>query len=283
MKKLIVTTMMAIALMAGAQDVTTFVERQLAAYPKADLSLVDTALEERMDLVRDIVTMGRGIREKERIKVRQPLAELLIAAKYKDEIGYMVGLIEEELNVKDVVFEENMDTYLNYQLKPDFRAAGPVLGSKIKAFGAAIAKADPKAVMAALDADGKIVLELNGEPTEIGSDMVSVTVKSKEGFTAAIEGALCVILDTNVTQELVDEGLARELISKVQQLRKSSGFEMMDRIEISVEADEAVKKAIGLYKDYICKETLANELGEGSDLEKFDLNGHKTGIAVKRV
>lgn len=258
-------------------------EVHLAAYPKADLSLVDAALEERMDLVRDIVTMGRGIREKERIKVRQPLAELLIDAKYKDEIGYMVGLIEEELNVKDVVFEENMDTYLNYQLKPDFRAAGPVLGSKIKAFGAAIAKADPKAVMAALDADGKIVLELNGEPTEIGSDMVSVTVKSKEGFTAAIEGALCVILDTNVTQELVDEGLARELISKVQQLRKSSGFEMMDRIEISVEADEAVKKAIGLYKDYICKETLANELGEGADLEKFDLNGHKTGIAVKRV
>ena len=214
--------------------------------------------------------------------MRQPLPSLLIDGKYREDISYMADLIKEELNVKEVVFEDDMDTYLNYQLKPDFRAAGPVLGSKIKAFGGAIAKMDPKAVMQALEKDGKITLELNGEPTDIGSDMVNVTVSSKEGFSVALENGVCVILDTTLSEELITEGLARELVSKVQQMRKNKGFEMMDRIDIFVEADEAVGKAIGEYEEWICAETLADSISCGEGLDKFDLNGHKTGIDVKR-
>ncbi len=254
----------------------------LAFFPKADESLIDIALESRMDMVRDIVAMGRGIREKVRIKVRQPLQEILVDAKYQEQIGYMAGLIEEELNVKQVRFEPNMDTYLNYVLKPDFRVAGPKLGARIKAFGGAMAKADPKAVQAAFAADGKLVVDLNGEPTEITEDMVTITVSSKEGFSADQKGELCVVLDTTVTDELLGEGLARELVSKVQQMRKAKGFEMMDRIDIFVGADDAVKAAIEEHRDYICGETLADSIQAADGLDTVDLNGHKTGLDVRK-
>ncbi|MBR3749421.1 MAG: class I tRNA ligase family protein, partial [Firmicutes bacterium] len=255
----------------------------LAAYPKADASLIDEALEERMDLVRSIVTMGRGVREKTKIKVRQPLSEILLDGKFEEKIGYMADLIKEELNVKTVRFEPEMDDYLNYQIKPDFRVAGPVLGAKIKAFGGAVNKLDPKQLLAEMSANGKIVLNLNGEDTDITSDMVSVNVNAKEGFSAAQEGDVCVILDTNLTDALIEEGLARELVSKIQQMRKSKDFDMMDRIHIYVGADEAVQAAIGAFGDWIKAETLADSIEAKDGLELFDLNGHKTGIDVERI
>ncbi|MBQ9911878.1 MAG: isoleucine--tRNA ligase [Firmicutes bacterium] len=255
----------------------------LAHFPKADEKLFDDALEERMDLVRQIVTMGRGIREKTRLKVRQPLSELLVDGAYEEKIGYMSGLIKEELNVKDVVFEKNMDTYINYTLKPDFRAAGPVLGSKIKAFGAAIAKADPKAFLAQLESKGSTVLALDGEDTVITPEMVSSSVSAKEGFDVAHENGVSVILNTELSKELIDEGLAREIVSKVQQLRKAKNFEMMDRISISLEADEEVGAAVEQFRAYICGETLADCIENASGLEKYEINGHKTGIDVIKI
>ena len=255
----------------------------LAMYPKADDALIDAALEERMDLVRSVVTMGRGVREKTKIKVRQPLSEILLDGKFEEKIGYMAGLIQEELNVKEVRFEQDMDAYLNYQIKPDFRVAGPILGAKIKAFGGAVNKLDPKQLLSEMSANGKIVLNLNGEDTDITSDMVSVNVNAKEGFSAAQEGDVCVILDTNLTDALIEEGLARELVSKIQQMRKSKDFDMMDRIHIYVGADEAVQAAIGAFGDWIKAETLADSIEAKDGLEPFDLNGHKTGIDVERI
>jgi isoleucyl-tRNA synthetase len=255
----------------------------LAYYPKADAPLMDTDLEERMDLVRSIVTMGRGIREKSRIKVRQPLTELLVDGKYEAMIGYMSDLIKEELNVKDVVFEKDMDGYMNYGLKPDFKVAGPILGTKIKDFGGALAKTDPKPFIETLTKEGRVPMDLAGEVTQITQDMVEVKVSAKEGFTAALENGICVILDTKVSQELVSEGLARELISKVQQMRKQKDFQMMDRIHIYVEADQEVNQSIADYEDYIKKETLADLIVEKSGLASFDLNGHATGIDVERI
>ena len=194
----------------------------------------------------------------------------------------MADLIKEELNVKNIKFEHEMDSFINYTLKPDFRAAGPKLGAKIKAFGAAIAKLDPKQALADL-ANGTLKLDLNGEETEITPDMVSSSVSAKEGFDVALENGVVVILDTQITQDLVNEGLAREIISKIQQLRKAKDFEMMDRIRIFVGADDAVKAAIAEFKDYIMSETLADELIEKEGLELFDINGHKTGLDVERI
>ncbi|MBQ1390297.1 MAG: isoleucine--tRNA ligase [Firmicutes bacterium] len=254
-----------------------------AYFPESDPSLIDARVEERMDLIRTIVALGRGIREKERIKVRQPLSEILVDGKYKDVIEDLAGLVKEELNVKEVVFADDLDTYMNFTLKPNFKVAGPVLGSAIKAFGGALAKADPKALVAALEKDGKVTLDLAGTPTEIEKEFVDVRINAKEGFAVGMEGSVFAILELALTQELIDEGFARELISKVQQMRKQNDFEMMDRIVITVDADEAIAAAIAKHEAYIKDETLAVEIKCGECADRYDLNGHKTGIAVARV
>lgn len=253
-----------------------------AYFPEADMSLVDKGVEERMDLVRTLVTLGRGTREKEKIKVRQPLGEVLVDGKYEALIGDLTPLILEELNVKKVVFEKELDKYMDFGLKPNFKAAGPVLGGKIKAFGAALSKVNAAEFIAAVEKDGKAVLSLNGEDTEITKEFLDIRINAKEGFAVAMEDNVFTILDTALTDRLVDEGLARELISKVQQLRKQKDFEMMDNISITVEADEQVEKAVQCHREYIMKETLAVSMEFGKAGDKYDLNGHETGICVER-
>jgi len=265
------------------QNLTGEESVHLAFFPKADESLIDEKVEERMDLVRTLVALGRGIREKERIKVRQPLTEVMVDGKYEAIISDLTDLIKEELNIKTVVFENKLDEYMNYSLKPNFKVAGPMLGKNIKAFGGALAQADPAATVAAIEAEGKITMDINGEAVEITAEMVDVKIDAKEGFAVAMENNVFAILDTTVTPELAAEGLARELISKVQQMRKQNDYEMMDNIKIFVEADEEVAAAIEIHKEYIMKETLAVAIEAGTDLKTSDLNGHKTGIDVERV
>ena len=256
----------------------------LAFFPKADESLIDDSLEEKMELVRTVVTLGRGEREKEKIKVRQPLREILLDSRYEAQLSDMKSLIMEELNVKDVVFEKEMDTYLDYVLKPDFRKAGPVLGKKVNEFGKALAAADAKEMIAKLGTDGKILLRLGGEETEIPADLVDVRVTAKEGFAVGTERGVFVLLDTQLSPELLAEGLARELVSKVQQLRKQKDFDMMDHIELSVTCDEEAKEALEAYRDYIMKETLSDSFLYADGLpEEYSLNGHKAGISVRRL
>lgn len=254
----------------------------VAYFPEANEALIDKKVEERMDLVRTLVALGRGTREKERIKVRQPLSEILVDGKYKDTIEDLTPLIMEELNVKKVVFAEELDQYMNFTLKPNFKVAGPVLGKKIKAFGAALAKEDAAAAVSRLE-EGTMTLNLDGEDVVIEKEFVDVRINAKEGFAVAMENNVFTILETTVTPELAKEGLARELISKVQQMRKSNDYEMMDNIRISVEADADVQAAIDDFADYIKKETLAVAIEAGSGLDTYDLNGHKTGIGVERV
>ena len=255
----------------------------VAYFPKADETLIDKGVEERMDLVRALVTLGRGTREKEKIKVRQPLGSVLVDGKYEAIISDLTDLIKEELNVKEVVFEKELDKYMNFSLKPNFRAAGPVFGSKVKAFGGAMAKVNAAEFVAQMEAEGKVAIDLDGETFEITRELVDIRIAAKEGFAVAMENNIFTIVDTTLTDELIDEGLARELISKVQQMRKQKDFEMMDNITITIEADDAVKAAVAKHAEYIQKETLAVAIAEAEVAEKFDLNGHKTGIAVERV
>lgn len=255
----------------------------VAYFPEADLSLVDEKVEERMDLVRTLVTLARGTREKERIKVRQPLNEILVAGHYEELIGDLVDLIKEELNVKNVVFDSELDKYMNFQLKPNFKVAGPALGGHIKSFGKALSAVDPKEFTGTLDLEGFVDMELDGEVVKIEKDFVDVQIKAKEGFAVAMENNVFTILDTKLTPELVSEGLARELVSKIQQLRKQMDFAMMDRINIQIDADDEVKAALSEHEEYIKKETLADDVSFGGNGEKFDINGHKTAISVDRV
>jgi isoleucyl-tRNA synthetase len=256
----------------------------LSLYPRVDGKYADAALEERMEIVRGLVALGRGAREKERIKVRQPLSEVLIDGKYKALIGDMAPLIMEELNVRAVVFEDELDKYMDYVLKPNFKAAGPALGSKIKGFAAALAGEDAASLNARLDADGYAELVIDGESMRIGRELVDVQISAKEGFAAAMENGMFTILDTAMTPELVSEGLARELVSKIQQFRKQQDFEMMDRITISYDGDGDIDAAVEAHRQYIMKETLADSLAKGSaGSAPWDINGHMTQVEVVRV
>jgi len=267
------------------RNLTDNVSVHLDYYPEPNEELIDMELEYRMDLVRDLVRLGRASREAVKIKVRQPLREVLIDGKYEDKIKELVPLIKEELNVKEVVFEKDLSQFMNFSLKPNFKVAGPVLGSKVKAFAKALNELDSHEIVKKLDEDGKLVLNLEGEDIEITKDFIMITISAKEGFDVAMENNLFVILDTTLTRDLLNEGYAREFISKVQQMRKSNGYDVLDNINIYYDGDDEIKEAVDLFEDYIKTETLALSITKVKDdtLEKQDLNGHMTGIKLERV
>lgn len=254
-------------------------------YPEYKEELIDLELEEKMDLVRDLVGLGRASRESARIKVRQPVREVVLDGKYEEKIQDLIPLIKEELNVKEVVFEKDLTQFMNYSLKPNFKVAGPILGSKVKAFGKALNQLNAHETVEKLDAGEKIVLNLDGEDVEITKDYVMVTISSKEGFNVTMENNLFIILDTTLTEDLLNEGYAREFVSKVQQMRKNNGYEVLDNINIYYDGNDEIEKAVDLFEDFIKQETLALSIKKVSDdsFEKQDLNGHMTGIKLEKV
>ena len=253
-----------------------------AYYPEANEDLIDEKAEERMGLVKTLVNLGRGTREKERLKVRQPLSEVLIDGSYESIISDLVPLIQEELNVKKVVFENNLDKYMNFTIKPNFRVAGKILGKNIREFGQKLAAADAKALLAEIE-KGPVTMELGGEKVEIPRDYLDVRISAKEGFVVGMENNVFTILDTTLTPDLIREGYVREIISKVQQLRKQHDFEMMDRIHIYIDADDEIRTAVDSDREHILSETLADDITAKSGIDTVDINGHKTGLAVERI
>lgn len=255
----------------------------IAYFPQINEKLIDDKVEKRMDVVRAVCNLGRGIREKESLKVRQPLAGVLVDGKFKDLVEDMTPLIMEELNVKEVVFAQELSKYMDFSLKPNFKVAGPVLGKNIKAFGSAIAKENAEEFISKLEQNGSVELDLNDEKIAVEKDFVDVKISAKEGFAVAMENNIFAILDTNLSQELIDEGISREIISKIQQMRKQNNYEMMDNINIFMSADAEVLGAVSKYEEYIKSETLALTLEESASLPEFDINGHKTGLKIERV
>lgn len=256
-----------------------------AYYPECNEDYIDNKLEEKMDLVKNLVTLGRASREKVRIKVRQPLSKVMIDGKYEDLISDVVPLIKEELNVKEVVFAKDLGEFMNFSLKPNFKVLGAVLGSKIKTFAKELSSLDASKAVPSLESGNTIKVDLEGEEFEFDKEKVLINIQAKEGFDVGMENNLFVILDTSLNEELVNEGYAREFISKVQQLRKANDFEMMDRIKISYDSNDDIANAVSIHNEYIKSETLADEIVKVSDetLEKHNLNGHDTGMKVEKL
>ncbi|HPW41735.1 MAG TPA: DUF5915 domain-containing protein, partial [Bacillota bacterium] len=257
----------------------------VAYFPEVNEDLIDNKLEERMDLVRSLVGLGRASREQVRIKVRQPLQKVFIDAKYEELISYLIPLIQEELNVKEVIFEKNLNKFIDFTLKPDYKFAGPVLGAKMKAFAKVLEEMDAAVAAPKFEAGETVKIELEGEPLEVNKDYVITRIAAKEGFTMTTENNLFIILDTTLTKELIEEGYAREFISKVQQMRKNNAFEMMDRINIYYDGDDEIAEAVKAYEEYIMTETLAEKIERVTDanFEVQDLNGHQTGMKVEKI
>ena len=253
-----------------------------AYYPEADNSLIDDRTEERMDLVKILVNLGRSTREQEKLKVRQPLSKVIVDGSYRDVISDLTDLIKEELNVHEVQFEDELDKYMDFSIKPNFRAAGPVLGKNVKEFGGKLAQTDAKEMIAALN-EGPVKMTLGGQEYDIDESLVDVRISSKEGFVVGMDNNVFTILDTTLTPELIEQGYVREVISKIQQLRKQADFEMMDEIKIYMNADDEIRAAVERAKDFIMDETIAVAIEEKEDIPEFDINGHKTGLAVERI
>ena len=255
----------------------------LTDYPKSNKEYINESIEERMDLVRNLISLGRNIREEVKIKVRQPLSEALIDGKNEELISDLVPLIEEELNVKKVLFINDLDNYMNFMVKPNFKEVGKVFGPKIKLFAEELLKLST-ADVTTLQNGGTIKMTLDGEEYEINNTMIDIRTSSKEGFDVATLNNDFIILNTELTKELILEGIAREMVSKVQNLRKTTGFEITDRIHVTYESDSEVEEAVNTHKEFIMNETLALTLELAKlDEEVMDLNGHDAKIKVEKA
>ena len=255
----------------------------LTDYPKYDESLIDEKLEEKMDLVRDLISIGRMVREENKIKVRQPLKEILIDGKQESIIDDLVTLIEEELNVKKVTFVKNLNEYMNIEVKPNFKAAGPVFGPKVKSYQEYLKTISEEDIVKLQNGE-ELTISVDGNEYTINQDLIDLRISSKEGFNVGMENNNFIILNAELTHELILEGNAREIVSKVQQLRKNKDFDVADRIKLYYSSDEEIKETFETFGEYIKDETLSLELIEKEDLiEKYDINGHEVKIDVEKI
>ncbi len=248
-------------------------------YPIADESVIDTILEERMQLAQDASSLILSLRKKVNIKVRQPLKKVLIPvlnARMKEQMEKVEDLILTEVNVKKIEYITETEGFIKKKIKPNFVALGKKLGSKMKAVSVALASFTQQDITR-LEKEGQYNLSIDGEDlllqlheTEIGSEDIP-------GWTVAGKGNLTVALDITVTPELEAEGNAREFVNRIQKIRKDSGFDLTDRIEVVVSARNGLKDSLAQFKDYICAEILAdklemvNEITNGTEIEVNDV------------
>lgn len=255
----------------------------LSDFPVANASLINEDIEKRMDLVRSLISLGRNAREEAKIKVRQPISEVLLDGKNEKTIGGLTDLIKEELNVKNVVYKSDLSEFMNFTVLPNYKVAGPIFGPDIKLYAEVLKNLSVEQILA-LQNEDNIDIEVGDIPYNISADMVVIRIQAKEGFNVQMENNQFIILDTELTQELIEEGIARELVSKVQNLRKTKDFDVADRIELYYSGDEEFKTALEHFEEFVKEETLALELVEKDDLkDTFDINGHEVSLDVKRV
>lgn len=255
----------------------------LSDFPIYNEELIDLKLEEKMDLVRDLISIGRNVREESKIKVRQPISEILLDKKKENVIGELTSLIKEELNVKEVVYTDDLSTYMNFMVKPNFKEVGKIFGKNIKEFSDKLLELSNEDINK-LENNESIKMSIDNTTYDITKDMVDIRISSKDGFKAMVDGNNFVILNTTITKELENEGLARETISKVQQLRKTMNFDITDRINMYIDASEEYKENIKDYLDMIKDETLTINVYDKDDIEdKVNINDYEVGFVLEKV
>ncbi len=255
----------------------------LADYPVCNESLINEEIENRMDLVRDLISTGRYVREEAKIKVRQPLQEALLDIKDKDVIGDLTDLIKEELNVKEVIYVSDLTKYMDLTVKPNFKEVGKVFGKNIKEFQEKLTNLTTDDINT-LNSGNSIKMTIDNTEYEVNKDMVDIRISSKEGFNVGTINNKFIILNTELSKELLDEGLARETISKIQQLRKSYNFDIMDRIKVYYHATDEYTNSINKHIEFIKKETLATEFINDNSLElDTNINDYQVGFKLERI
>ena len=257
----------------------------LCAFPAADEAAVDKELEARMDEVLKIVTLGRAARNTANIKNRQPIGRMLVKAEQALPVFYQ-AIIEDELNVKSVEFTDDVRAYTSYSFKPQLKTVGPKYGKQLGNIRKALAEIDGNAAMDTLNQEGKLTFEFGGTPVELTRDDLLIDAAQVDGFVSEGDNTVTVVLDVNLTPELLEEGFVREIISKVQTMRKEAGFEVMDHIRLYHDGNGTIEKILNGRAEEIMGEVLADAIESGRAdgyVKEWNINGETVTLGVEKV
>ena len=259
----------------------------LENYPKVNDALIFQELEEEMQTVIDLVSLGRAARNTCSIKVRQTLSALYVPEKYHHLIMRMENLIKEEINVKEIKYISEKDDFVQYEIKVNFKVLGPKYGKHVKNIASAISAMNGNQIVEKLHQGKDYFIDADGHSYKITEDDIFVSIKDKEGFVFEANKDLYVALDTTLTPELIEEGLARELVNKIQFTRKEKGLDIMDRIKIFFVGNDEIFSVFEKFKDYVYAETLAENhfrVKEAhDDMIKWDINEREVFLTVEKV
>ena len=257
----------------------------LCDFPVADEKFIDKELEKNMDLVLKLVVLGRACRNAANIKNRQPVAKIYVKSDF--ELPEMfVELIKDELNVKEVVFTDDARQFTKYKFKPQLRTLGAKYGKLIPHITKVLTEIDDAMVMDKFSKGEMVTFEIEGTTVELAESDVLIETSQKEGFVSEAERDTVVVLDTNLTPELIEEGFVREIISKIQTMRKEAGFEVQDHIKIYFANNARIAEIIERNKAVIGEETLADEISEGNNgsyNKEWNINGEKVNLGVEKM
>ena len=254
----------------------------LEDFPKYDDSLINESIEKQMDLIRDICSLGRFAREEAKIKVRQPISELILDSNDEKTIGNLQVIIKEELNVKNIIFIKDMDKYMEYIVKPNFREVGKLFGPKVNMFAETLKKLSHDEISKLRNEEIEIVFD--GSTIKVVPNMVDINVKVKEGYCSSNNGKTFVILNTELTDELILEGIARELIRKIQSMRKEMDLVITDRINVYYNGPEKLEETLLKYSDFIKNETLTRLITKDENLKEcFDINDINVYLKIEKA
>lgn len=257
----------------------------LCDFPVVNKDHIDKKLEEDMEDVLDAVVMGRACRNEAAIKNRQPINRMYIKSDFTLSEFYQ-EIIEDELNVKEVVFTDDVRDFTSYTFKPQLRTVGPKYGKQLGGIQKHLAALDGNAAMDELNADGALKFDVDGVAVELTKDDLLIDMAQKEGYVSQEDNRMTVVLDTNLTPELVEEGFVYEIISKIQTMRKESGFEVTDHIRVSINGNDKLSEIAQKNKEAISSKVLADELTSGAEYgvsKEWNINGENAVIAVERV
>ena len=256
----------------------------LCDFPAVDEAMIDEKLEQDMGEVLDIVVLGRAARNASGIKNRQPIGQMFVNGEAA-LTDYYKQIIEGELNVKDVIFKDDVSDLTDYTFKPQMRILGPKYGKDLGKIRNILANLNGSAAKKELDANGFLTIELNDGKINLLSEELLIDMSQKEGYVSQADHGVTVVLDTNLTPALLEEGFVREIISKVQTMRKEAGFEVTDHITVYEEGNDKIKEVMTKYTDEIKNDVLADDMcldAEGGYSKEWDINGEKVRLGVEK-
>ena len=257
----------------------------LCDFPAAREEWIDKELEANMDEVLSIVVLGRAARNEANIKTRQPIGTMFVKAD-KELTEFFTDIIKDELNVKELLFRADVSELTSYSIKPQLKTVGPKYGKSLGGIREYLSSVDGNKAMEQLRSEGALKFDVNGVPVELAEEDLLIETAQKEGYISQSDNKITVVLDINLTPELIEEGFVLEVISKIQTMRKDSGFEVMDRIKVGIGENDRLADIVMNNKEAIATKVLADDIMRGSNLKiarEWNINGEKTIIAVERV